>query len=43
MDSNYINRLTFDRKGKYLVGYGDTKVYVMDLGGNTKQNKELEI
>ena len=40
LDSNYIKHLIFDRNGKYLIGYGDTKVLIMSLYEN-ELNKEL--
>ena len=31
LDENFIKHLTFDRNFKYLIGYGDTQVLIMDL------------
>jgi hypothetical protein len=42
LDTTFIQNLTFDRHGKYLVGYGDQQVLVMDLEGK-EPNKPLEI
>lgn len=42
LDTNYIRHLIFDRNDKYLIGYGDTKVLVLDLYGN-ESKKEFEI
>lgn len=42
METSYISRLIFDRKGRYLVGYGDTEVLIMDLEGK-EEPKELRI
>ena len=30
-DSNFITKLTFDTNLKFLAGYGDTKVLIMDM------------
>jgi len=44
MSYNYIENLIFDRNGKYLVGYGDTDICVMDLfneNDHKDKNKDL--
>ena len=41
---DYIEHLIFDRNGKYLVGYGDSKICVLDLNNNQEKiKKEFEI
>ena len=42
-NETYITNITFDRHFRYLVGYGATKVLIMNLKNNEAEPEELEI
>ena len=43
LDTKEIDHLIFDSKNKYIVAYGDTRIWALDLENNKKNDEKWVI